>query len=94
MVGILELGDLLLRNVNLSQDFVLSVSGSLIVLVFLLELFDFGISGLVAASLACLNLALQTVGRGLNWHTCAVESEGEHCVLADLLLVSHLELSL
>ena len=87
--GILELWNVLFRNVKLLHNLVLSVRWSCNFGV----LFNLFSGGLIRLSYAICNFAFDAVCGGLNRHACAMEAEWEKHSFAELSLVSDLELS-
>lgn len=73
MPRVLELGNVLVSDVQLLHDFVLCIGGSrdLGVLFYLFR------GGLVGPGRAIFDFAFDAIGRGLDGHSCAVEAEGE-----------------
>ena len=88
--GVLEGGDICVRDAQLLQDLVLSECG----LGQLGVLFKFFGCRLVGANLAICDFTLQAVCSGLDRHASAVETEGEKHTFSQLLLVANLKLGL
>lgn len=88
--GVLEGGDVCVRNAQLLQNLVLGECG-LRHLGILLQFFG---CWLVGANLAICDFTLQAVGSSLDGHARAMETEGEKHTFSQLLLVANLKLGL
>ncbi len=88
VVWILESRDLVVWDHQLLQDLILGQSRLNNLGVFL----DFLCSWLIGTCFSRTNFSLQSICRGLDWHSRAVESKGEQNVFAELSLEPCLKL--